>query len=233
MSESNDLTNTPHDVSEHCYDGIQEYDNPTPLWWDTIFVLTVIVSPLYAIWFHAPTMGRTLEAQYEADFAANMRLQFGEIGDLEPTEETILTYMDDPKWLKVGQATFATNCVSCHGREGEGISGPNLTDDYYINVKNVTDIAKVVAEGAKAGAMPAWANRLHPNEVVLVSSYVASLRGENLASTYANKGELIAPWPDAPAADSATSDSPADGESADTAPADPEPTGAAPSADEG
>lgn len=184
----------------HSYDGIQEYDNPTPMWWDLLFVATVIFAPFYVIYFHAPREGRTIADQYQANLAANMRLQFGEIGNLTADEPTILKYMEEDDWLKVGASTFMTNCISCHGREGEGISGPNLTDDYFLHVKEVTDIAKVVNAGAKNGAMPAWANRLHPNEVVLVSAYVASLRGQNLDSKYgADKGKEIAPWPAAPA----------------------------------
>ncbi len=184
-------------LSDHCYDGIQEYDNPTPFWWDLLFVGSVLFAPFYALWFHAPSMGRTHAAHYDVELAENMRLQFGEIGELTADESTILKYMKDPKWLTVGQATFATNCVSCHGTAGEGISGPNLTDDYYLNVKQITDIAKVIQNGAKAGAMPAWANRLHPNEIVLAASYVASMRGENLSSSRPPEGNQIDPWPTA------------------------------------
>jgi cytochrome c oxidase cbb3-type subunit 3 len=197
---------TPHDPGDgpqlagHTYDGIQEYDNPTPRWWDLLFVATIVFSPIYALWFHAPSEGRTLADQYEAGLAENMRLQFGEIGELAADEPTILQYMNEPEWLKVGASTFATNCVSCHGRQGEGISGPNLTDDHYLNVKQIVDIAKVVAGGAKNGAMPAWGNRLHPNEVVLVAAYVASLRGQNLPGPRPAEGAEIAPWPAAPPA---------------------------------
>ncbi len=187
-------------LSDHCYDGIQEYDNPTPRWWDLLFLGTVIFAPIYAIWFHAPQMGRTHVARLEAAQADNMRLQFGEIGELTGDEATILKYMHDPKWLKVGEATFVTHCASCHGREGEGISGPNMTDDSYIHVKRLSDLAKVISEGAKAGAMPAWGNRLHPNEVVLAACYVASLRGQNLPSARKEEGNVIPPWPTAPVA---------------------------------
>jgi cytochrome c oxidase cbb3-type subunit 3 len=184
-------------LSDHCYDGIQEYDNPTPGWWNMLFVATVVFSPLYLLWFHSPTSGRTLLSQYEVDLAANMKLQFGELGDLEPDEATIVKYMDDPQWIKVGQATFATNCVSCHGRGGEGVSAPNMTDDHYLHVKQVADIAAVIKNGAKNGAMPAWGNRLHPNEVVLAAAYVASMRGKNLPSARPAEGEVIPPWPTA------------------------------------
>lgn len=182
-------------LTGHTYDGIQEYDNPTPRWWELLFVASIVFSPIYAIWFHAPLQGRTIADQYQASLAANMRLQFGEIGDLTPDEATILKYMKEPQWLQVGEATFKTNCVSCHGNEGIGISGPNLTDDHYLNVKSIEDIAKVIRDGAKNGAMPAWGNRLHPNEVVLAAAYVASLRGKNLSGARLAEGDVIAPWP--------------------------------------
>lgn len=181
-------------LTGHSYDGIQEYDNPTPRWWELLFVATIVFAPIYAVWFHAPAQGRTLADRFQASLADNMRLQFGEIGDLTPDATTIVKYMKDPKWLEVGVSTFKTNCVSCHGPEGIGISGPNLTDDHYLNVKSIEDIAKVIRDGAKNGAMPAWGNRLHPNEVVLAAAYVASLRGKNLKSARLPEGVVIAPW---------------------------------------
>lgn len=191
---------TPSDLTEdeahssHSYDGIQEYDNPTPGWWNWLFFATTIFAPIYILWFHSPVEERNLAAQYGKAFAANLTLQFGEIGELEPTRETLLEYIDDEKWLAVGTATFATHCASCHGREAEGVSAPNLTDEYYLHVKQIEDIARVVTNGARNGAMPAWGNRLHPNEVVLVSAYVASLRGKNIDSTRKPEGDTIEPW---------------------------------------
>lgn len=183
-------------LSSHNYDGIQEYDNPTPGWWNWMFIATIVFAPIYVLWFHSPTEPRDLEAQYESAYAANMKLQFGEIGTLEPTPANIVKYMHDDKWLGVGAATFATHCKSCHGADGSGISGPNMTDDYYKNVKNIGDIAKVIRDGAANGAMPAWGNRLHPNEVVLAAAYMASLRGKDLPSSRPAEGNIIPPWPD-------------------------------------
>jgi cytochrome c oxidase cbb3-type subunit 3 len=74
--------------------------------------------------------------------------------------------------------------------------GPNLTDDYYKNVKQITDIAEVIKNGAAGGSMPAWKTRLHPNEVVLMAAYVAGLRGKNLKGR-PPEGEKIPPWPSA------------------------------------
>lgn len=189
-------TQAPTDIlTDHAYDGIQEFDNPTPSWWTWIFVLTVIFSIIYFLFVTLAGGQLSPMGFYERSVTADLERQFSQIGKLTPDAPTILKYSKDDKWLKVGASIFANNCVSCHGSEGQGLSGPNLTDEFYINVKKIQDIADVVANGRNNNAMPAWRTRMSPNEVVLVSSYVASMRGKNKPSQYTGaKGEAIAPW---------------------------------------
>ena len=185
---------------DHSYDGIQEFDNPTPGWWWMVFVGTIVFSVAYFAFFQVSPDSWTNADEHSAAVARNLRLQFGEIGDLNPDEATLLKYMNDPKWLTVGKTVFAGQCVVCHGPDASGAVGPNLTDDYWKNVRKLEDIPGVISNGAAGGAMPKWKDRLHPNEVVLTAAYVASLRGQNLPSVRPHEGELIAPWPKAPAA---------------------------------
>lgn len=194
---SNDHTDEKF-LANHAYDGIQEFDNPLPGWWKWMFIGTIIFSPLYVMYYHSGAPGRSIAEQYDQELAYNTRLQFKEIGDLQPTEETLLTYMQKDSWLKVGQVVFKTNCISCHGRNAEGKVGPNLTDEHYKNVVDLEGIARVISQGAANNAMPAWANRLHPNEIVLVSAYLATLRGTNHPDGKAPEGKLVPPWPSLP-----------------------------------
>lgn len=195
-------------LTDHAYDGIQEFDNPLPGWWKWTFVGSIVFSIFYAMYFHIGAPGRSIADQYDAELAANTRLQFEKIGDLEANEETILAYMNKDSWLKVGQVVFKTHCISCHGRDGEGLVGPNLTDESFKYVRKIEDIANIISTGAGNGAMPAWSNRLHVNEVVLVSAYVASLRGQKTAAKgKAPEGSQIAPWPEAPPEESSEEDS--------------------------
>ena len=182
-------------LKEHAYDGIQEFDNPLPGWWKWMFVGSIVFSVFYAMYFHIGAPGRTIIDKYDAELAANTRLQFKEIGELTPDGPTLVSYMHKEPWLKVGQVVYKTNCVSCHGRDGEGKVGPNLTDESFKNIRKIEDIARVISEGAGKGAMPAWSNRMHVNEIVLVSAYVASLRGQNKEGK-APDGVAIDPWPD-------------------------------------
>lgn len=188
------MADQENQVLDHSYDGIQEYDNPLPGWWNLIFVGSIAFSILYLLFYHANVPGRTVLDDYDRAVAANLRLQFGDLGELELNADTIAQFMHDDEWLKVGQIVFKANCVSCHGVDAQGVVGPNLTDDYWKNVRNLEDLGLVIRNGAAGQAMPAWKNRLHPTELVLVASYVASLRGTNAPGKGA-EGPEIPPWP--------------------------------------
>lgn len=192
---------TKFKATGHVYDGIQEYDNPLPGWWYWLFIATIVLAPCYMAYYHVGAPGRTLAEKFQMANSENMRKQYAEIGDLSPDEATMLAYMNKEQWMRVGESIFKTHCVSCHGADGGGNNGPNLCDDNYKNVKQVTDIINVVNNGLAGGSMPAWATRLgHKNDIILVSAYVASLRGTTPKAPKAPDGSVIPPWPPAPAA---------------------------------
>ncbi len=185
--------------TDHVYDGIQEYDNPLPGWWSALFAGSFVFAFFYFVYYYMGE-GPSREEEYDGQAAEVMNLRFAEIGELTPDRATILEYMNKPEWLAAGRATFNANCVSCHGKNAEGNVGPNLTDDSWKNVTNVEDIARVIANGAANGSMPAWRNRLsHVNQIVLTAAYVASLRGSKPAGGKAPEGAVVAPWGAAPA----------------------------------
>jgi cytochrome c oxidase cbb3-type subunit 3 len=199
------------ELLDHEYDGIREFDNPCPMWWHLIFIGTVVFSVAYWVFFHMGTSygtnGWTVTEAYENAYADNLQLQFAEIGELTVDQPTILKYMQPPDansadskdWLAIGATVFKTNCKSCHAEDGSGLVGPNLTDDHFKNVKELIDVARVIENGAANGSMPAWKNRLIPNEIVLVSAYVANMRGQDLPGRKP-EGQVIPPWPDPSAA---------------------------------
>lgn len=181
-------------LTDHAYDGIQEYDNPTPGWWTWIFILSIVFSAVYFLLVTVLGGGQlSPTAGYERAYVADLKKQFAKFGDLQPDAPTLMRLFDEPDALKVGQSIFATNCVTCHARDGSGMSGPNLTDDQFINVTTLADVIDVVNKGRNNGAMPAWENRLSKNEVIVVSAYAASLRGKNLPGRAA-EGKPAAPW---------------------------------------
>ncbi len=194
-SHSEPSNETPELIMGHAYDGIREYDNPLPGWWKWLFILSVAVAPLYLLYFHVGASGRSVEDQYLAAIDANTKKKYAKIGDLTADAPTLVSYMQQPEWLEVGKSIFKVNCVSCHGADGGGVIGPNLCDENYKHIKSITDIVKVINEGVAGGAMPAWATRIgNKNDIIMVSAYVASLRGSSPAKPKGPDGSPILPW---------------------------------------
>ncbi|GAA4438474.1 cbb3-type cytochrome c oxidase N-terminal domain-containing protein [Bremerella cremea] len=169
-------------LTGHSYDGIQEFDNPMPGWWKAMFLGSIIYAVFYWVYYeNGLTPGRSVIAAYDRALAANLKERFSTLGEIKPDRETILRFSTDPEWLPVGKNVFQANCTSCHGNDAEGRVGPNLTDDHWKNIKNVEDLYRVIENGANGNAMPAWRGKLEPQEIILVSSYLLSLKGSNPA----------------------------------------------------
>lgn len=196
-SDSNDAASADK-LTDESFDGIQQFDHPLPKWWMWLFVGCLIFAPPYFWYYHNGTEGRSLADQHDQQLAENLKLQFSQMGELKADRETLVRFLNEDSWLRVGRSVFKTNCVSCHGRDGVGQVGPNLQDDHYKNITDIADILRVLQNGANGGAMPAWKSKLSTNEIILVSAYVASLRGTGDGSGKQAEGREIPPWPLAP-----------------------------------
>lgn len=181
-------------ILEHSYDGIREYDNPLPQWWTWIMWITVIFSVPYFI-FYTFGEGETLEQSYDSETAAFFDVLAKRLGDIQPDEQTIVRLSHDDTFMATGRVLFRSNCAVCHSVDGGGGTGPNLTDDHFINVKKAEDIYKVLHDGVVAKGMPIWSKTFGTPQLVVLSAYVASLRGTKPAVPKAPQGDVIAPWP--------------------------------------
>jgi cytochrome c oxidase cbb3-type subunit 3 len=184
-------------LMDHEYDGIREYDNPTPSWWHAIFLATILFSIGYFVFYEYSPLAPTIEDNWRKRQVAYYREVFGQIGDLKADEPTIVAMMKNEQMMAVAEGIFLGNCAACHARDGGagGLTGVNLTDDSYKNVRTLTDIVATINKGAGKGAMPAWENRLSQNERVIVAAYVANLRGKPAPNGKLPEGERIPPWP--------------------------------------
>ncbi len=190
-------------LSSHNYDGIQEYDNPMPGWWVALFIATVIWAVGYWAYYHAGVPDRSVADEYTTEQAADLKKRFAGMGELKLTEQNLANWTQNKDYMLVGQSVFKARCISCHGPEGQGGIGVNLTDNFTKNLKKITDIPRIITNGAANGKMPAQGTNLHPNEIALVASYVSSLRGKNLPGL-PPEGEPLPEWPKPQAAPATT-----------------------------
>jgi cytochrome c oxidase cbb3-type subunit 3 len=78
-----------------------------------------------------------------------------------------------------GAATFAANCVACHGTDGKGLrqfGAPNLTDAVWLYGGKPEQVSASIHK-ARAGVMPAWNKKLDPVTIKMLAAYVHSLGG--------------------------------------------------------
>jgi mono/diheme cytochrome c family protein len=102
-----------------------------------------------------------------------------------------LTAADQPR----GQVVFTTYCSACHGPEGAGLVGPNLTDTVFLHGDKKADIVRVVMNGVGDKGMPAWGAILPPADVEAVADFAVSLIGKNLKSPFAPGQSSVTPFP--------------------------------------
>jgi cytochrome c oxidase cbb3-type subunit 3 len=165
-------------ILEHDYDGIREYDNPLPGWWVLVFYVCVAWAAGYAAW----SFGSAGQKSRQADFAAlDSRLQQKMAAatpvDDATVEASLRAIAKDPSRIAQGKELFATRCMPCHGASGEGIVGPNLTDDFVLHGWRLADMHRVVTDGVPEKGMIPWKTMLTPDQIAIVTVYAATLRG--------------------------------------------------------
>jgi len=106
-------------------------------------------------------------------------------------DETNVKYLSTPGDLASGKAVFETVCAPCHGKQGQGIVGPNLTDDYWLHGGTINDIFKTIKYGYPEKAMKSWKDDYSPLQLAQIASYVKSMHGSNPPNPKAPQGVLF------------------------------------------
>ncbi len=180
-------------IPGHEYDGIQEYDNPMPGWWSWLFIATVIFGIVYVLGIHVfhfiPTYEDDLKAS-EAELMA-MRAAYEEENPVVVFDEAKLEeYVGNPAQVEAGSGLFHTYCLPCHGDKGQGIIGPNLTDNYWLHGNKNEDIYNVITNGVVEKGMAPWANVLTPEQRAQVLAFIRSIAGSNPPGAKDPQGQL-------------------------------------------
>jgi cytochrome c oxidase cbb3-type subunit III len=180
---------------DHAYDGIKELDNKIPPWFNILFYGTICFAVIYMLVFHVfhlrPLMiDEYIEEVRAADIQRQELIKSGAF-----VNEDNVTLLTDQASLQGGKSIFMTNCVPCHGVNGEGTVGPNLTDDYWIHGGGIKNVFKTIKYGVPAKGMITWQTLLNPKQMQEVGSFIISLRGINPPNGKPPEGNLYVPPP--------------------------------------
>jgi cytochrome c oxidase cbb3-type subunit 3 len=177
---------------DHVYDGIQELDNHMPPWLKLTFYGTIAFAIIYCINFFSLGLVPTSEQEYVAEMQQAEK-ETGEFRKLAAAgvDENNAKQVTDEALLASAQTLYTQNCSACHGQAGEGGVGPNLTDEYWLHGGDVKDVFKAIKYGIPQKGMIAWQQKLKPDEIQLVASYILSLQGTNPANGKEPQGDRV------------------------------------------
>jgi cytochrome c oxidase cbb3-type subunit 3 len=181
-----------NETTGHDYDGIQELDNPLPMWWVGMFMLTIGYAIAYLVYYPGlgnidGTAGWTSLDQWQQEVdrhEARFAPLYARLAAMTPDE-----LAQDRTAQQVGRRLFINNCSTCHGITAQGGLGfPDLTDGEWIWGSGFDDIKQAVL-GGRIGVMPPWGAALGETGVADVTQYTLSLAGRDHDQAAAQRGK--------------------------------------------
>lgn len=182
---------------DHGFDGIMELDNQLPRWWLGLFWFGVAYCVVYIFSYFMSDFANPIK-EYEVEHKA----QIASIAEYEKTAPpiTVETAQFSEEKVAEGKIVFDNTCKTCHGDGGTGLSGPNLTDNYWINQPEKTlfkNIFHMVENGSPNNpAMQAWVKNgvISSRDAENVASYVYSINTKGPAQGGAAPQGTPANW---------------------------------------
>lgn len=96
--------------------------------------------------------------------------------------------------LQQGETVFQMHCLSCHGSAGQGLVGPNMTDDHFLHLQEPDQIHALIRDGILERGMTPFKEVLSPQQIDAVAAYMLQLRGTTPEGQKEAQGELIPLW---------------------------------------
>lgn len=174
----------------HDYDGIRELDNRLPPWWLYGFYLCVVFAVIYLWRYHVSHTAPLSVQEYEiAVQEAEVKKAAFLAKAANNVDEHSVKLLTDANDLAAGQKVFVSLCAACHGKAGEGVVGPNLTDVYWLHGGGIKNIFKTIKYGVPEKGMKSWKDDFSPVQIAQIASYIHSLGGTNPPNGKAPQGD--------------------------------------------
>jgi len=172
---------------DHEYDGIVELDNPIPVWFNVLFYSTVVFGFIYLLVYHVFGWGMHQDQEYLHEVAQAEKAKQEYLAQSASLVDESSVEFNEAS-APAGKAIFMANCAACHGNNGEGTIGPNLTDRHWLHGGEIKDVFKTVKYGVPEKGMVPWEQTLTPAQIAEVSSYIVTLRDTHPANAKAPDG---------------------------------------------
>ena len=176
------LAGSADNTTGHVWDeDLREMNNPLPLWWVGMFVITIVFALFYLILY--PGLGSsegslawTSQKQYQQEVdqanadVAPLYARF----DAMAAEQVAL----DPQARHIGEHLFLNNCAQCHASDARGTKGfPNLADGDWLYGGSPEQIRTSITQGRQGNMPPMGSVVGAPDDVKNLAHHVLSLSG--------------------------------------------------------
>lgn len=186
-----DVTQIKYFGGDHEYDGIKELDNPLPPWLKYLFYVTIIISASYLVLLFVFEDDDIIQRkEYRKEMMAARAKT--EVAVKKESVKAAAAPLTQEQILAAGKVIYDKTCLVCHGKFGEGLVGPNFTDEYWIHGGKPEDLLKVINDGVIEKGMISYKSQLNPTQINNVIAYILSLQGTNPPNPKAPQGEKFA-----------------------------------------
>jgi len=160
---------------QHDYDGIKYREEKSS---PSIFRILFAVLVIWGVIFMGYYLFSGWSSQSEADAARKARDDKRQAAH-QATEATGASKSEGgdkvESYIVAGKQLYANLCAACHGENGKGTVGPDLTASTYKYGKTRLVIARSISEGRPNG-MPAFNGQINPEQVESLVEYILSLK---------------------------------------------------------
>lgn len=178
----------------HVWDeDLREMNNPLPLWWVWLFVISIVFSAIYLVFYpglgaREGSLGWSSTAQHQAEVEQAR-------AELEPLYQRFAAMPVEQlaasaPGMAIGERLFMNHCAQCHGSDARGSKGfPNLTDADWLHGGSPEKIAESISKGRNGNMPPLAAAVGTPEDVKNLAHHVLSLSGSPHDSLRASLGK--------------------------------------------
>jgi cytochrome c oxidase cbb3-type subunit 3 len=175
---------------DHNYDGIKELDNALPPWWKYGFYITIVVAVFYLLKFEVWHTGMNPTEEYNAEMTNAKQQTDAYLASAKENVDENTVVQLGPAGVAAGKELFAKTCMPCHLEGGQGLVGPNLTDEYWVHGGSLKDIFKTIKYGYPDKGMQSWKTTFSPIQIEELASFIRTLKGTHPPHPKAPQGDL-------------------------------------------
>ena len=164
-------TTDPHH-EEHADGIVEDRTKAPPVYFNILFYGLIIWGVAFMSFYLLS--GWSSDAEFQEKMAAHK-------GEPPATKQAAATpettpappAAEVPAAVADGQELYAKHCASCHGAEGKGGFGPDLSGEYKYGKTNMA--AEESISYGRPGNMPAFEKKLSSEEIKSLADYILSL----------------------------------------------------------